>query len=139
MPWASSVINQASNSAATSDKAASGATQRVPLVTVSNLAQALRQLARAGLTLFGAGANTGIPYTRADLLGPLAVVLGGEGRGLRKLPAELCDQLIHVPMRAGAESLNVSVAAALCLYEARRQREKGDAEKGDALIFPKGK
>ncbi len=122
-------------------KAASGATQRVPLVTVSNLAQALRRLARAGVTLFGAGANTGIPYTQADLLGPLAMVLGGEGRGLRRLPAELCDQLIHVPMRAGVESLNVSVAAALCLYEARRQREKGEKgeEKGDALIFPPGK
>ena len=107
-------------------KAACGATQRVSVVTVANLAQALRRLARAGVTLFGAGANTGIPYTRADFLGPVAIVLGGEGRGLRQLPAELCDYLIHIPMRAGVESLNVSVAAALCLYEARRQREKGE-------------
>jgi 23S rRNA (guanosine2251-2'-O)-methyltransferase len=116
-------------------KAACGATQRVPLVTVANLAQALRRLARAGVTLFGAGAGTGIAYTEADLVGPLAMVLGGEGRGLRTLPAELCDQLIHVPMRAGVESLNVSVAAALCLFEARRQRAEGE-EKGDAFIFP---
>jgi len=103
-------------------KAACGATERVPVVTVANLAQALRRLTEAGVTLIGAVANAGIPYTEVDLRGPAAIVLGGEGRGLRRLPAELCDQLMHVPMRAGAESLNVSVAAALCLYEARRQR-----------------
>jgi 23S rRNA (guanosine2251-2'-O)-methyltransferase len=108
-------------------KAACGAAERVPLVTVANLAQALRRMREAGVGLFGAGANIGIPYTRADLLGPAAIVLGGEGGGLRRLPAELCDQLIHVPMRAGVESLNVSVAAALCLYEARRQRTLGQA------------
>lgn len=103
-------------------KAACGATERVPLVTVGNLAQALRCIGEAGVRLFGAGANAGIPYTQADLRGPSAVVLGGEGRGLRRLSAQLCDELIHVPMRAGVESLNVSVAAALCLYESRRQR-----------------
>jgi 23S rRNA (guanosine2251-2'-O)-methyltransferase len=103
-------------------KAACGAAERVPLVTVGNLAQALTRMAEAGVRLFGAGANAGVPYTQADLRGPSAVVLGGEGTGLRPLPARCCDQLIHVPMRAGVESLNVSVAAALCLYEARRQR-----------------
>jgi 23S rRNA (guanosine2251-2'-O)-methyltransferase len=92
------------------------------LVTVGNLAQALTRMAEAGVRLFGALAGAGIPYTQADLRGPCALVLGGEGTGLRRLPAKLCDQLIHVPMRAGVESLNVSVAAALCLYEARRQR-----------------
>ncbi len=111
-------------------KAACGATERVPLVTVANLAEALRRVGEAGVTLFGAGAHAGIPYTEADLRGPAAIVLGGEGRGLRRLPAELCDQLIHVPMRVGVESLNVSVAAALCLYEARRQRAQAQA--GDA-------
>ncbi len=111
-------------------KAACGATERVPLVTVANLAQALRRVAEAGVMLFGAGANAGIPYTEADLRGPVAIALGGEGSGLRRLPAELCDQLIHVPMRAGAESLNVSVAAALCLYEARRQRAERQAGEG---------
>ncbi len=104
-------------------KAACGAAERVPVVAVPNLAQALRRLSEAGVVLFGAAANAGMPYTEADLRGPAAIVLGGEGRGLRRLPAELCDQLMHVPMRAGAESLNVSVAAALCLYEARRQRD----------------
>lgn len=105
-------------------KAACGATERVPLVTVANLAQALERAARAGVRLYGAVANAGIPYTEADFSGPCAVVLGGEGSGLRRLPARLCEQMIHVPMRAGAESLNVSVAAALCLYEARRQRTR---------------
>ncbi len=113
-------------------KAACGATERVPLVIVANLAQALRRMRESGVRLFGAGANAGIPYTQVDLLEPAAIVLGGEGRGLRRLPAELCDQLIHVPMRAGVESLNVSVAAALCLYEARRQRAQ--AQSGDARL-----
>jgi 23S rRNA (guanosine2251-2'-O)-methyltransferase len=97
----------------------------VPLVTVANLAQALRRIAGAGVRIFGAAANAGIPYTQADFRGPAALLLGGEDRGLRRLPGSLCDQLIHVPMRAGVESLNVSVAAALCLYEARRQRSPG--------------
>lgn len=103
-------------------KAASGATQRVPMVTVGNLAEALRRLRDAGVFLFGACADAGIAYTDADLRGATALVLGGEGRGLRRLTAELCDQIIHIPMREGVESLNVSVAAALCLFEARRQR-----------------
>jgi 23S rRNA (guanosine2251-2'-O)-methyltransferase len=102
--------------------AASGAAERVPLLVVGNLAQALRELGEAGVGLFGASAGVGIPYTEADFRGPVAIVMGGEGRGLRRLSGELCDQLIHIPMREGVESLNVSVAAALCLFEARRQR-----------------
>jgi len=105
-------------------KVASGATERVPVVSVTNLAEALRRMRDAGVQLFAAAANTGIAYTDADLRGPVAIVLGGEARGLRRLSAELCDQRIHVPMRAGVESLNVSVAAALCLFEVRRQRDR---------------
>jgi 23S rRNA (guanosine2251-2'-O)-methyltransferase len=111
-------------------KVASGASERVPLVSVTNLAQTLRRLRDAGVFLFGARSNDGIPYTDVDLRGPVALVLGGEGRGLRRLSAELCDQLIHIPMRAGVESLNVSVAAALCLFEARRQRDLAEAARG---------
>lgn len=103
-------------------KSASGAVERMPLVTVPNLAQALRRMRDAGVFLFGARAGAGIAYTEADLRGSVGLVLGGEGRGLRRLSGELCDQIIHIPMRTGVESLNVSVAAALCLFEARRQR-----------------
>lgn len=112
-------------------KAACGASERLPLVTVGNLGQALTRMSEAGVRLFGAVAHTGIPYTQADFRGPAAIVMGGEGAGLRRLSAERCDQLLHVPMRAGAESLNVSVAAALCLYEARRQRAQAGA-RGDS-------
>ncbi len=108
-------------------KAASGASERVPVVSVTNLGQALRRMRDAGVLLFAAAADVGIVYTEADLRGPTAIVIGAEGRGLRRLSAELCDQRIHVPMRAGAESLNVSVAAAVCLFEARRQRALAQA------------
>lgn len=108
-------------------KAASGAAERIPLVIVGNLAEALRELRAAGVALLGASAGAGVPFTQADLRGPAAIVMGGEGRGLRRLSAELCDQLMHIPMGGGAESLNVSVAAALCLFEARRQRGPVDA------------
>ena len=104
-------------------KAASGAVERVPLVVVANLAQALRRMRDAGVFLFAASAGAGRPYTQVDLCAPAAIVLGGEGRGLRRLSEELCDERIHIPMRAGVESLNVSVAAAVCLFEARRQRD----------------
>ena len=103
-------------------KSASGASERVPLVSVPNLAAALRRMRDAGVFLFAARAGAGLVYSDADLRGPVALVLGGEGRGLRRLSAQLCDETIHIPMRTGVESLNVSVAAALCLFEARRQR-----------------
>jgi 23S rRNA (guanosine2251-2'-O)-methyltransferase len=103
-------------------KVASGAGERVPLVAVSNLAEALRRLREAGVQLLGASADPGIVYTRADMSGATALVLGGEARGLRRLTRELCDQLIHIPMSDAVQSLNVSVAAAVCLFEARRQR-----------------
>lgn len=120
--------------------AASGAAERVPLVTVGNLAQALRELREAGLTLFGAAAGAGVPYHTADFRGPAAIVMGGEGRGLRRLSAELCDYLVHIPMREGVESLNVSVAAAVCLFEARRQRAQQAAslDPGGRVAKPPG-
>lgn len=103
-------------------KAASGAAERVRLVGVANLAQALRRMRDAGVFLYGAEADAGVAYSEADLRARTALVLGGEGHGLRRLTRELCDQLIHIPVEEGAASLNVSVAAALCLFEARRQR-----------------
>jgi len=103
-------------------KVACGAAERVLLAEVGNLAVALERLREAGFALVGAEAGSGEPIYRARLTGPLALVLGGESRGLRRLTRERCERLVHVPMAAPAESLNVSVAAALCLFEARRQR-----------------
>ena len=103
-------------------KVASGAAQRVPLVTVKNLARCLRYLKTAGIWLFGADASAANCLFDLDLTRPLALVLGGEGEGLRRLTKELCDDLVFLPMSGRVESLNVSVATGICLYEAVRQR-----------------
>ena len=103
-------------------KVASGACERLPLVAVGNLAQALGHLQEAGVRVIGAAARSGVAYTDADWRGAVAVVLGGEAKGLRRLTREICDEMVHIPMSGAVGSLNVSVAAALCLFEARRQR-----------------
>jgi 23S rRNA (guanosine2251-2'-O)-methyltransferase len=103
-------------------KVACGAVESVPVCFVTNLARTLRQLRDAGIWVYGASdaAQQGLYAT--ELAGPLALVLGGEGKGLRRLTAELCDFLIAIPMAGQVESLNVSVAAGVLLFEARRQR-----------------
>jgi 23S rRNA (guanosine2251-2'-O)-methyltransferase len=103
-------------------KIASGAAERMPFVQVSNLAQALARMASAGILTVGTAAEAKTPIYDADLSGPVALVLGGEERGLRRLTRERCDLLVSLPMAARAESLNVAVAAGICLFEARRQR-----------------
>ena len=103
-------------------QAASGAAERVALVVVANLAEALARLARAGLLVVGASADAAHDYTGVDLGGRVAIVLGGEGKGLRRLTRERCDLLVRIPMAGAAQSLNVSVAAGVMLFEARRQR-----------------
>lgn len=107
---------------ATVRKVACGAAETVPFIAVTNLARTLRELQEAGVFIVGAAAeaNTDLPST--DLSGPLALVLGAEGTGLRRLTQETCDSLISIPMFGSVESLNVSVASGICLYEARRQR-----------------
>jgi 23S rRNA (guanosine2251-2'-O)-methyltransferase len=104
-------------------KVACGAVESVPVCFVTNLARTLRQLRETGIWIYGASdaAEQGL-YDTA-LTGPLALVLGGEGKGLRRLTRELCDFLVAIPMAGRVESLNVSVAAGVLLYEARRQRE----------------
>lgn len=104
-------------------KASAGASEVVPLIQVTNLARVLRSLKDRGIWLVGAtdAADTGL-YAQ-DLTGPLALVMGGEGEGLRRLTAEHCDFLVAIPMAGVIESLNVSVATGVCLYEIRRQRE----------------
>ena len=103
-------------------KAASGAAERLPLVAVPNLATALERIDETGLSVIGAAADADRSLYEADLRGPHAIVLGGEERGLRRLTREKCRQLVSIPLYGEVESLNVSVAAAVCLFEAVRQR-----------------
>jgi 23S rRNA (guanosine2251-2'-O)-methyltransferase len=103
-------------------KVASGAAESVPVFTVTNLARSLRLLKEAGVWIYGASGDAQRSVYDADLRGPLALVLGGEGKGLRRLTRELCDFLVAIPMAGRVDSLNVSVAAGVLLYEARRQR-----------------
>jgi len=102
-------------------KAAAGAAETVPLVRVVNLARCLRSLKDRGIWLVGAEAGAP-PAFAADLSGPLALILGGEGGGLRRLTRETCDLLVSLPMKGSVASLNVSVAAGALLYLALSQR-----------------
>jgi len=104
-------------------KVASGAAETVPVFTVTNLARALRALKEEGVWLYGASDTADSSLYEADFSGPLALVLGSEGTGLRRLTRELCDFQVAIPMAGSVTSLNVSVAAGVLLYEARRQRE----------------
>jgi 23S rRNA (guanosine2251-2'-O)-methyltransferase len=110
-------------------KVASGAAQSVPFIQVTNLARALDRLKGAGVWLVGTADDAGAGLFDTDLRGPLGLVLGSEGKGLRRLTREHCDLLVRLPMRGRVESLNVSVAAGVCLYEALRQRERGQNER----------
>lgn len=108
---------------ATAIKVASGAAETVPYVMVTNLARALRDLQQAGIWVAGAAGEADARSIYAiDQCGPFAWVLGAEGSGLRRLTRETCDELAAIPMHGAVESLNVSVAAGICLFEARRQR-----------------
>ena len=106
---------------ATVAKAASGAADSVPLVSVTNLARALGDLKARGVWVLGADRD-GESLFEADLSGPVAWVLGAEGAGLRRITRESCDRILTIPMLGTVESLNVSVAAGVCLAETRRQR-----------------
>ncbi|HWX12431.1 MAG TPA: 23S rRNA (guanosine(2251)-2'-O)-methyltransferase RlmB [Trinickia sp.] len=107
---------------ATAAKVASGAADTVPYITVTNLARALRELKDAGVWIVGTAgdAPAGLYDTKLD--GPVALVMGAEGEGMRRLTRETCDEVMHIPMAGTVESLNVSVASGICLFEAVRQR-----------------
>lgn len=105
-------------------KAASGAAEWLPVARVGNLARVLGGLKERGLWLLGADEHGETAYHKASLSGPLGVVLGAEGTGLRRLTRKTCDALVHIPMLGGVESLNVSVASGVILYEALRQRSE---------------
>jgi 23S rRNA (guanosine2251-2'-O)-methyltransferase len=108
---------------ATARKTASGAAESTPVVTVTNLSRTLHILKQAGLWIVGADARATQPASAIDLTGPRVLVLGAEGRGLRELTRRHCDWLASLPSRGAVESLNVSVAAGMMLYEALRQRD----------------
>jgi 23S rRNA (guanosine2251-2'-O)-methyltransferase len=103
-------------------KVAAGAAETVPLVSVVNLARTLRDLRDRGIWLVGTDDTASSVLFEADLAGPLALVMGSEGEGMRRLTRECCDQLVSIPMAGAVESLNVSVAAGVVLFEAVRQR-----------------
>ena len=107
---------------ATARKVACGAAETVPVVRVTNLARTLRAIRDAGVWLYGAAGEAQQALYDVDLSGPVALVLGGEGKGLRRLTREHCDALMAIPLAGSVSSLNVSVATGICLFEARRQR-----------------
>ncbi|OAN87413.1 23S rRNA (guanosine(2251)-2'-O)-methyltransferase RlmB [Marinobacter sp. EhC06] len=103
-------------------KVACGAAETVPFVRVTNLARFLRSLQDQGVWLIGTAGEADATLYQADFKGPVALVMGAEGKGMRRLTREHCDQLINIPMLGHVDSLNVSVATGVCLYEALRQR-----------------
>lgn len=103
-------------------KVACGATETVPLVRVTNLARSLDMLKAAGVWIYGTAGEAAQSLFTTALNGPVALVMGAEGSGMRRLTRERCDFLINLPMAGSVSSLNVSVATGVCLFEIRRQR-----------------
>ncbi|MBB2485753.1 23S rRNA (guanosine(2251)-2'-O)-methyltransferase RlmB [Mitsuaria sp. WAJ17] len=110
---------------ATVAKVASGAAETVPYLMVTNLARTLNELKERSIWVVGTSDQAEKSIYELDLQGPVALVLGAEGEGMRQLTAKTCDELVRIPMQGAVESLNVSVAAGVCLYEALRQRRAG--------------
>ena len=107
---------------ATVAKVASGAAETVPYFMVTNLARTLGELKERNIWCIGASDDAPKTLYQVDLKGPVALVLGAEGPGMRQLTRKTCDELVSIPMKGAVESLNVSVASGICLYEAVRQR-----------------
>jgi 23S rRNA (guanosine2251-2'-O)-methyltransferase len=107
---------------ATVAKVASGAAETVPYFMVTNLARTLGELKERSIWCVGTSDDAPRTLYQCDLKRPLALVLGAEGEGMRQLTRKTCDELISIPMAGAVESLNVSVASGICLYEAMRQR-----------------
>ncbi|WP_216797052.1 23S rRNA (guanosine(2251)-2'-O)-methyltransferase RlmB [Candidatus Vallotia tarda] len=103
-------------------KVASGASETMPYITVTNLARSLRELKDAGVWVIGTAADAQNSLYATELSGSIALIMGSEGEGMRRLTRETCDDLIYIPMMGRVSSLNVSVASGICLFEAVRQR-----------------
>ena len=108
---------------ATVAKVASGAADTIPYFMVTNLSRTIKELQECGIWVIGTSDTAEHSIYDVDLTGPVALVLGAEGTGMRQLTAKNCDQLVSIPMLGGVESLYVSVASGVCLYEAVRQRQ----------------
>lgn len=106
----------------TARKVACGAAETVPLVQVTNLARTLRDIKEMGVWVVGTAGETNVEVFDAKLTGPMAIVMGAEGSGMRRLTREHCDELVKIPMVGTVSSLNVSVATGICLFEVLRQR-----------------
>ena len=109
---------------ATVAKVASGAAETMPYLMVTNLARSLNELKERDIRIVGTSDDAAQTLYDLDLSGPVALVLGAEGKGLRQLTRQTCDVLVRIPMSGAVESLNVSVAAGVCLYEVLRQRRR---------------
>ncbi|MCM8594284.1 23S rRNA (guanosine(2251)-2'-O)-methyltransferase RlmB [Accumulibacter sp.] len=112
-------------------KVASGAAESVPYLTVTNLARCLRELKERGIWVIGTDGDAGEDIHSAQWPAASAWVVGAEGSGLRRLTRETCDQLLRIPLHGSVASLNVSVAAGICLYEARRRLAVGSPGRPD--------
>jgi 23S rRNA (guanosine2251-2'-O)-methyltransferase len=111
-------------------RASAGAAEHLPVARVTNLASFLETIKARGIWVVGAAAAEGRSLFSADLGGPLALVIGSEGRGMRSLTRRHCDFLVQIPMGGRVASLNASAAAAICMYEIVRQRQPGGRDKG---------
>src|SRR5260363_283848 len=116
---------RAAGLSAAAAEAASGAAETVPYLTVINLARALRALKNAGIQVIGTADDATTSLFDIQLDGALALVMGAEGAGMRRLTREACDEVVRIPLAGHVQSLNVSVASGICLFEAVRQRLKG--------------
>jgi 23S rRNA (guanosine2251-2'-O)-methyltransferase len=115
--------DKSANMNATVSKVACGAAETVPLVRVTNLARTMRALQDQGVWFVGTAGEATHDIYHSKMTGPLAIVMGAEGDGMRRLTRETCDDLIKIPMSGSVSSLNVSVATGICLFEAVRQRQ----------------
>ena len=107
---------------ATVRKVAAGGAETVPVIEVTNIARSLKELKQAGVWIYGTSDRAESSLYDHDYRGPVALVMGGEGSGMRRLTMESCDHLVKLPMHGQVESLNVSVATGVCLYEILRSR-----------------
>ncbi|MCC2617261.1 23S rRNA (guanosine(2251)-2'-O)-methyltransferase RlmB [Aestuariibacter halophilus] len=108
---------------ATARKVACGAAEVIPLIAVTNLSRTLKSLQQAGVWIVGTAGEAQQTLYDCKLTGPMALVMGAEGKGMRRLTREHCDELVKLPMAGSVSSLNVSVATGICLYEIVRQRQ----------------